>query len=177
MKYSATLVLTIILSLNAFCYQSLQEVFDQAGPYQDYDKYIELDPLVEYEGDLQIFNGLDVYINGNGAVIYGQPSQLAIGVYSSNLDIEYCVIIGGYGGIYIGNLSSGNIINNTITGCGEAGIRTYYIDRDKETRIWNNIITDCDYGIFGVEEELPDYVAYNDIFNIMEMPYAQFCPG
>ena len=176
MRHLTAFILVFFLHLNVSAYQSLQEVYDQAQPDGEYSKYIELDPDIEYVGDLQIFNGQNVYINGHGAIIYGESSDLVIGVYSSNLDIENCVIVGGYGGIYISNLSSGNIYSNTIIGCEEAGIRTYYIDRNVDTEIWDNIITDCDYGVFGVEDELPDYVAFNDIYNISEMPYAQFCP-
>jgi len=177
MRLIAIAVSFILMVSGAFSYQSLQEVYNEAEPGQQFDKYIELDPEIEYLGDLMIFDGMNVYIDGHGAKIYGEHTDLVIGVYSSNLEIHNCVIIGGYGGIYISNLSSGKIYCNTIIGCSEAGIRTYYIDRNKDTEIYDNIITDADYGVFVIEDELPDYVAFNDLHNISQIGYVQYCPS
>ena len=177
MKFAMTLIMTIFLITNVSAYRSLQEIYDDAVGNGDYDKYIELDPAEEYDGDLSIFDGMNVFIDGNGAIIHGQEYYASISVYSSNLDIQNCVLVGGFAGIYISNLSSGTIVSNTIDGCVSAAIKTYYIDHDAGTYIWDNIITNCDFGIFIIEEEHPEYIAFNNIYNIEEFPYAEYCPG
>jgi len=161
----------------AFAYQILWEVYQDAPAFGDYDAYIELDPAIEYEGPLNIVGGVNVYINGNGAIIHGN-SGVSVGVANnSNLDIENCVIVGGIGGIYVGPAGSGTINNNTITGMSDAGIRTYYPNHSAGVFIINNIITDCYYGFIGIEYELPEYIGYNTVYDAWHYRYAEFCPG
>ena len=47
---------------------SLQEMYDNASSYLEYDKYIELDGNEVYTGGIGIYEG-NVYINGNGSII------------------------------------------------------------------------------------------------------------
>ena len=105
-----------------FCI-SLQEVFDNASGYGEYEKYIILDPNTIYTGGIGIFEG-DVYINcqgsvidleeGNGIWIYADENYLA------TLDIQYCNIINGayyglsYSGISSGTVTNCNFYNNNI---------------------------------------------------------------
>ena len=61
-------ILTYISFLSVIYSISLQEVYDESGPYLDYDKYIILEPNQIYNGGLGIFEG-NIYINCNGSVI------------------------------------------------------------------------------------------------------------
>jgi len=170
------IVLILAGGTPAIAYQSLWEAYQDAPSYGGYDVYLELDQAIEYEGPLNIVGGVNVYINGNGAIIHG-VNGVSIGVANSNLDIENCVIVGGIGGIYVGPQGSGTINNNTITGMTDAGIRTYYPNQSVGVFIRNNIITDCYYGFFGIEDELPEYIGYNTIYDTWSYRYAEFCPG
>jgi hypothetical protein len=156
--------------------QSLQEVFDLAEDYAGYDKYIELDPDQIYIGDLVVPAGLKVYIDGNGAIIQGQPYNFSIYVWASLLDISNCVVLDGYYGIYYDTLSAGNINSNTVVGCSYAGITVIYQDMSEDVEIWDNIVTDCDIGILVLENWHPRYIGYNTVYAIQQYRYAELCP-
>jgi hypothetical protein len=165
-------------SLPGLADQSLQELYNQADGQGIYDRYIELNPDLEYIGDLRIMSGHSVCVMGNGAKIFGQGNNLIqVGVFGSRLDIQNCVMIGGLGGVYFSTGASGTIKNNTITCCAEAGIRTYTIGSANNVDVYDNIITDCYYGFFCNETEHPSYLGYNTIFNTISHRYAEFCPG
>jgi hypothetical protein len=87
---------------------TLRAAYDAAGPGEGYDKLLVLEPGVVYTGGLHIGPilipesvnysgepGLDVKIEGNGAVLDLAGSQLAISYCPNRLDVEDCVIIGG----------------------------------------------------------------------------------
>jgi len=168
----------LIACLPAFAYQSLQQIFLEADGQNGYDKYIELDPDIEYLGDLRIGGGLNIYLDGNGAYIYAQSSStLQIGVNGSKLDIQNCVLIGGLSGIYSVNEGSGTFKNNTIVGCTDAGIRVLYPNSVIGNYIYDNIITDCTDGLYCVEGEHPQYIGYNIVYDVARYRYAEFCPG
>ena len=57
----------LILNSFIFC-TSLQEVFDNASGYGEYEKYIILDSNTTYTGGIGIFEG-DIYIDCQGSVI------------------------------------------------------------------------------------------------------------
>jgi len=156
---------------------SLQEVFIQAGSQDGYDKYIELDPDSLYTGDLFIPNGLNVYIDGRGALIYGLPYYTSIHVFGSHLDISHCAIFGGYNAIFLDTMSTGNVNSNTIVGCQNIGIFVLYQDPSEDVEVWDNIITDCDYGIVVEENWHPRYVGYNTIYAIETYRYGELCPS
>ena len=106
----------ILLTFIATSYAiTLQEVFDNASSYGEYEKHVILEPNTIYTGGLGIYEG-DVYIDcqgsivnlegGNGIWVYGDVA------YPSSLHIEYCTITNGsYYGLSFGGLSTGNIIN------------------------------------------------------------------
>ena len=168
----------LVACLPAFAYQSLQQIFLDADGQDGYDKYIELDPDVEYLGDLRILGGLDVYLDGNGAYIYAQSGvMLQISVSGSKLDIQNCVLIGGLCGIYSVNYGSGTFKNNTIVGCTDAGIKSLYPNSTAGCYIYDNIIMDCIDGLYCVHGERPQYIGYNTIYNVSRYRYAEFCPG
>ena len=100
---------------------SLQEVYDSAEPFGEYDKYLILDANTTYYGGIGVYEG-NVMIEGNGAIIDLQ-NYAGIWVYGSedypsNLDIKYCSIVNGeYDGLNYSGTSTGNIENfskNTI---------------------------------------------------------------
>jgi len=177
MKILSTIIFLLLFCSFAFTYQSLQEVFDNADSAAGYDKYIELDPQVEYQGDLWLFEAGAIYLDGNGAKIYGIPYLAAIGVYFSHLDVTECVFIGGMGGVYLGAEASASITNNTIINVYEAGVKTYYITHERQTQVWNNIITGSSYGVLSVDLNWPHYIGYNNIYDVDSLRYAQFVPG
>jgi hypothetical protein len=93
----------------------LQDIFDNAEPFQDYDKYLVLDNNEIYTGSLGIYEGR-VFIEGNGAVIDlmngGGIWIYATEDYPAHLDVEYLnVINGAYYGISYSGTSTGKIEN------------------------------------------------------------------
>jgi len=164
-----------------WAYQSLQQVYDNAGPGGGYDKLLELDPAEEYGGDLSIPPGVTVCIRGNGAKIIGLSfSDQAIRVYGSGLDIDHCVFVGretGVNGIYFDSNSYGQVTNNTIVDFNNAGIKIYYYNVSGGLTIENSIITGCYYGLYCEEDYHPTYVAYNDTWGNIGLNYAHYCPG
>jgi hypothetical protein len=180
MKIIAPMIVVVLLFgvMPCLAYQSLQEVYDQAGGQDGYDKYIELDPTIEYLGDLNIAEDGKICIMGHGAKVFPQSDyNIHIGVSRSWLDIQNCVFIGGGGAVYIGLDGSGTVKNNTIVGCLNAGIRTYSIGITNDVVIYDNIIIDCYDGFFCNEEEHPDYLGYNTVFNAERYRYVEFCSG
>ena len=107
-------ILLILFISSSFC-MSLQEAYENAGPYENFDKYLILEPNTIYTGGVGIYEG-SVYINCQGSIIDLEQGN-GVWVYSdedypSSLDIEYCTIINGlYYGISYGGDSEGNIVN------------------------------------------------------------------
>lgn len=175
-KMMTTAVLVIITMISpAFAYQSLQGVYDAAEPGNGYDRYIELDPAIEYEGDLQI-NSLDkVCIKGNGAIIHGNPYMMSVYVLFAQLDISECVLVDGSYGIYYALDSYGTIRNNTIYNATEQGIAIIYPDEERGVEIYDNIITGANYGVLCLEEHHPTYLGYNTVWDVATYRYAEQC--
>ena len=179
MNLKAKILITSILVLSicapVYAYESLQEVFNDAEPSGDYAKYIELDPQVEYFGDLYIDQQMMVYIDGNGAIIHGSDS-MAVFISFGDLTITNCVIVGGQYGIYFGLNSSGKVYSNTIYQSGTCGISANYQNMDKGVEVWDNIINDCAYGFTCIEEYHPAYIGYNTVYDARVYRYAEWCP-
>lgn len=87
---------------------TLRAAYEAAGPGEGYDKLVLLEPGVVYTGGLHVGPilvpestsysgepGLDVKIQGNGAVLDLGGSQLAISYCANRLDVEDCVIVNG----------------------------------------------------------------------------------
>jgi hypothetical protein len=174
------ILLGSMLASQGWAYQSLQEVYNNAGPGGGYDKLLELDPAVEYGGDLSIPSGVTVCIHGKGAKIFGLSSpNRAIQVYGSGLDIDHCVFVGddvGNDALYFDTTSYGEVINNTIVDFRNAGIKVYYYNVSQGLRVENNIVIGCAYGVYAEENYEPTYIAYNDFRN-NGYNYAHYCPG
>jgi hypothetical protein len=167
-------ILFLLLQVPAYGYESLQEVFNNAGADNGYDKYIELDPYTEYAGDLYISGGERTRIIGNGALIFGSDNN-SVNISYTEVDISGCVFIGGYCGIMYSLGSYGKAFNNTFYDTDSSGIRTYYPLSTYNVEIYNNIIKDCYYGISAAEDCEPAYVGYNILNNISMYNYALYC--
>jgi hypothetical protein len=170
-----TAILICLIASNSSSYQSLQEVYDEAPAYGDFDKYVELDPTIEYLGDLHVTGDIRTRIIGNGAIIYGIGNYIDISVRTGYAEISGCVIEGGGFGIYYSFGASGSIHNNTIFGANLYGIWTNYQDTVDGVYIWDNIITNCSYGIFCIENQRPAYYGFNTIWAIEIYRYAEQC--
>jgi hypothetical protein len=172
----ATITLIIVMP-SLYAYESLQAVYNQAGGYGEYDKYIELNAETEYLGDLVIDTGARTAIHGNGAIIFGAPGTRAVYVYASHLDIANCIIIGGQNGIHFDTLSSGSINNNTVVDCDSIGITVYYHDYNEGAEVWDNIVVGCMYGFIRLEEWPPNYLGHNTVFDSDIFRYGDYCPS
>ena len=106
--FISTLTILSFFLLNNSHAITLKEMFDQASPQDDYDKYIELETGIVYTGGLLIGKvldpitnilegeeGLNVRIIGNGAILDLQGEQICISYCNNVLDIDDCVIING----------------------------------------------------------------------------------
>ena len=58
----------IIILLGICLPITLQEAYDQAGPYNEYEKYLVLEPNQTYTGGIGIYEG-DTYIDCRGSII------------------------------------------------------------------------------------------------------------
>ncbi|MCP4632550.1 MAG: hypothetical protein GY855_06450 [candidate division Zixibacteria bacterium] len=176
MKKLVLLLIILLVASQAYGYQSLREVYDNAEPGDGYLKYIVLDPELEYAGDLITSYRDTVRIIGNGAIIHAVSSN-AISANRTMLDVSGCVFVDGISAITYQSGSSGKIFNNTIVGFSESGIKIDHPNLNVNVEVFNNIITNCQYGIWAIEEYLPEYIAYNVIHSISGFEYAQLCPS
>tara|TARA_Y100000590_G_scaffold455022_1_gene602895 strand:- start:3618 stop:4133 length:516 start_codon:yes stop_codon:yes gene_type:complete len=109
----------ILISFNLFAI-TLQEAYNNSTSFEEYEKYVILEPNSIYTGGLGIFEG-DVYINCNGSIINLEEGNgiwiYADEAYPSSLDIEHCTITNSlyyglsYGGTSHGTIQNCNLIN------------------------------------------------------------------
>ncbi len=140
----------LILSLIQLFSITLKEVYDTALPQNDYDKYLELETGEIYTGglligkilspfthDLQGNEGLNVRIQGNGAILDLQGEEICISYCDNILDIEDCIIING-------NVRFKGIDTSTLVGTPTGSVRfvSFYQPHDYGIRI-----TGCGEGI------------------------------
>ena len=88
------LLIILFVNINLFSY-TLQEIYDNANSYEEYDKYLILTQNNIYSGGLGLYEG-NTYIDCNGAIIDLEEGN-GIWVYGdennpSNLDIQECII-------------------------------------------------------------------------------------
>lgn len=107
MKIKLTILITI--SYCIFLHStSLKQMYETASNMGEYDKYLVLETGETYTGGLligKIFNpiiadltgpdGLDVRIEGNGAILDLEGEQICISYCNNKLDIDNCIIING----------------------------------------------------------------------------------
>ena len=167
----------LILNSFIFCI-SLQEVFDNASGYGEYEKYIILDSNTTYTGGIGIFEG-DVYIDCQGAIINLEEGN-GIWVYAdveypSSLDIEYCTITNGlYYGLSFGGMANGNVTNCNFINT-DFGLKLFDVsDVSVTNSIFSNHST-YGIGIYGSNTTLE--TSYCLFWENEESDCMENCPG
>jgi len=98
----------LIVLISRLSAMSLKEVYDSSGVQGEYDRYLILETGIIYTGGLWIgktlntqtnhlegMDGEDVFIEGNGAILDLEGSELTISYCNNRLDIQDCIIING----------------------------------------------------------------------------------
>jgi hypothetical protein len=106
--------LLLLSSFNLFAI-TLQEAYDSAEAFGEYDKYIILEQNTVYTGGLGIYEG-NVFIDCNSSIIDLEEGNgiwvYADETYPSSLDLEHCTVINSlYYGLSYGGTSTGNVTN------------------------------------------------------------------
>ncbi len=102
------LILVLLIGINSVYSITLKEIYEIAPAQGEYDKYLVLETGVTYTGGLLIGKfydpiidelsgpqGLDVRIEGNGAILDLEGEQICISYCNNKLDIDNCIIING----------------------------------------------------------------------------------
>ena len=157
---------------------TLQEAYDNASSYENYEKYIILEPDNIYTGGIGIYEG-DIYINCQGSIIDLEQGNgiwiYADVIYPSSLNIEYCTITNGqYYGLSFGGLAIGNIVNCNFIDTN-FGLKLF---DESEVYVTNSIFADQEtYGI-GLYSETPSLnTSYSLFWNNNEADFMENCPG
>ena len=157
---------------------TLQEAYNSAGPNNEYEKYVILEPNEIYTGGLGIFEG-DVFIDCNESIINLQGGN-GIWVYSdeqypSSLHIEHCTITNGiYYGLSFGGNAYGEVINCNLIETN-FGLKLF----DESNVIVTNSIFSLNqtYGI-GIYTEIPTLdISHSLFWNNVESDCMENCPG
>ena len=103
-----TLFLFLLIAISNVYSISLKEIYETSPVMGEYDKYLTLETGVTYTGGLlvgKIFDpiisvlsgpeGVNVRIEGNGAILDLQGEQICISYCNNKLDIDNCIIING----------------------------------------------------------------------------------
>lgn len=150
----------------------LQDVYDDAGPGERYDKLLILDPGEIYTGYLGVTPNTSCAIHGNGALILLDPWGSISASGQAKLDIDGCVISGGTTGINYEKGSNSRVENCTIVN-NTMGIQC----SETNVTISNCIITNNSrFGIAHRGGPEPT-ILYNNVWNNTSLNYATFCPG
>ena len=170
------LIIILFINLNLFSY-TLQEIYDDANSYEEYDKYLVLSQNNIYTGGLGLYDG-NTYINCNGAIIDLQEGN-GIWIYAdennaANLDIEECIITNSlyyglsYSGESTGNINNCNLINTNF------GVKLF----DNSNLIINNSIfaSNNSMGISIYTENPILNISYS-LFWENEDNHLENCPG
>ena len=170
------LIIILFINLNLFSY-TLQEIYDDANSYEEYDKYLVLSQNNIYTGGLGLYEG-NTYINCNGAIIDLQEGN-GIWIYAdennaANLDIEECIITNSlyyglsYSGESTGSINNCNLINTNF------GVKLF----DNSNLIVNNSIfaSNNSMGI-SIYTENPNLNISYSLFWDNEDNHLENCPG
>ena len=167
----------IIINSFIWC-TSLQEAFNNASEYGEYEKYIILEPNTVYTGGIGIFEG-DIYINCQGSIIDLEDGN-GIWVYAdieypSSLDIEYCTITNGlYYGLSFGGMSSGNIKNCNFIDTN-FGLKIFDVS---DVSLTNSIFANHNtYGIGVYGDDAILETSYSLFWENQESDCMENCPG
>ena len=170
------LIIVLFINISLFSY-TLQEIYDDASSYEEYNKYLVLSQNNIYTGGLGLYEG-NTYINCNGAIIDLQEGN-GIWVYGdennpANLDIEECIITNSlyyglsYSGESTGNINSCNLINTNF------GIKLF----DNSNIIVNNSIFSSNNSMgISIYTENPNLNISYSLFWNNEDNHLENCPG
>ena len=170
------LLIILFVNINLFSY-TLQEIYDNANSYEEYDKYLILTQNNIYSGGLGLYEG-NTYIDCNGAIIDLEEGN-GIWVYGdennpSNLDIQECIITNSlyyglsYSGESTGNINNCNIINTNF------GIKLF----DNSNITVNNSIFSSNNSMgISIYTENPNLNILYSLFWDNEDNHLENCPG
>ena len=171
-------IITYYIFLTILLSTSLQEMYDNAPSYDEYDKYIILNSNEIYDGGIGIFEG-NIYINCQGSTIDllngGGIWLYANEYYDANLDIEYCTVYNGenfginFAGSSTGHISNCNFILNDI------GLTLN--DESHVTLKNSNFISNQTYGLGKITEEPILEVSYCNFWDNLDGDCMENCPG
>ena len=176
----AVVVTLLALSFVSCPANTLQSVYDAAGPNGVYTRYIVLDRGTIYTGGLVIPDFDNVCIKGNGATVDLQTGMMIVQGGGANLDIDHCVIKNGClsgAGYTQGALNfvggHGNVLNNVILSSTIA-IRIYGTGPGGVTVMNNIIVHNIVTGLLCQLGSEP-LVSYCDVWANGAMNYLQDC--
>jgi len=102
------LIIFLLIGISNIYSVTLKEIYEIAPTQGEYDKYLVLETGVTYTGGLLIGpiydpildnlsgqQGLNVRIEGNGAIIDLEGEQICISFCNNKLDIDNCIILNG----------------------------------------------------------------------------------
>jgi hypothetical protein len=165
------LLLAVLAALPAQAVH-LQDVYEQAGPGQGYDKLMVLDPGQVYTGYLIVTDGVRCAIQGNGALIRLDAGATISAYTGVTLDVDGCVITGGEVGLGYADCPASRVTNCTLAG-NAMGLAL----SNSQVTVTNCIITDNDlYGICWMTGPRPTNL-YNNVWGNGQLNYATFCFG
>ena len=150
---------------------TLQAAYDAAGPGEGYDKLLDLDKNGTYTGGLVVSTGTSCCIHGNGSMLDLEGASIEVTGFTT-LDIDHCILVNGFRGIYFQNSATGIVRNNTIRG-NFHGVSSFY--GDPNLRIENNLIVEnTRYGIYARDGYEP-FIQYNTVWGNPGGDYMENC--
>ncbi len=150
----------------------LQDIYDTALPGEGYDKLVVLDPNVTYTGGLTVDRGLRSCIHGGGARIDLENNSIWAAGSGTLLDIDHCILTGGYSALYIAQDAAATVRNNTIVGNGY-GVISWLANTN--VIIENNIIVNnVVYGVY-CREYFEPFLRYNTVWGNIQGNYIKNC--
>ena len=170
------LIIILFINFNLFSY-TLQEIYDNANSYEEYDRYLILSNNNTYTGGLGLYEG-NTYINCNGAIIDLQEGN-GIWIYAdennaANLDIEECIITNSlyyglsYSGQSTGSINNCNLINTNF------GIKLF---DNASVIVTNSIFSSNNSMGISVYTENPNLNISYSLFWDNEDNHLENCPG
>ena len=151
-----------------------QDAYDNCGPGNGYDKYLELTPYQTYTGGLIVDEGVSSSIVGNHAKVDLENID-GIEAEGDNtlMDIDHLVVYGSSikTGIKYSNGAEGLVNFCTVTESGH-GILT--LDNTDVT-VKNTIIASNEFIGIGWYDEYPAYIVYCDSWGNPRGNYQEWC--
>jgi hypothetical protein len=170
-----TAVVTALFVVNALAVD-IQDAYDECGPGEGYDKYLELDANENYTGWLIVDSGADSCIAGNGATVQLDSGRTIRATDAgTKMDIDHAVIYcdGSGSGISYINGAQGTVNFCTVDNC-EYGL---FVWGYSNVTLKNSIITNnTKYGV-AKEEYTPMHISYVDAWGNSQGNYYQYCSG